>query len=169
MLGRLPVAPRLRRCTASPTWTNLTERAAIARSLLMEAEASDLEVYLSVRGKYLSRLLKRLVKCIFWNMFLNGLPTVNRSCVRHINRVFQVERGHGRGIVVVDCLGILLTDRNKLLDYLWIDRVFLLGEGRHSKAPSTVVIRKEFAANRYSIGDGARNRTQNFLEQNSER
>jgi hypothetical protein len=49
MLGRLPVATRLRRCTASPTWTNLTERAAIARSLLMEAEASDLEVYLSVR------------------------------------------------------------------------------------------------------------------------
>jgi hypothetical protein len=42
-------------------------------------------------------------------MFLNGLPTVNRSCVRYINRVFRVERGHGGGIVVVDCLGILLT------------------------------------------------------------
>src|SRR5271165_386673 len=67
-------------------------------------------------------------------MFLNGLPTVNRSCVPHINRVFRVERGHGGGIVVVDCLGILLTDRNKLLDYLWIDRVFLLSEGRQSKA-----------------------------------
>jgi hypothetical protein len=31
------------------------------------------------------------------------------------------------------------------------------------------MIRKEFAANRYSIGHGTRNRPQSFLEQNSER
>jgi hypothetical protein len=67
-------------------------------------------------------------------IFLDGLPTVNRSCVRHKNRVLCEERGHGGGIAVVKGLVILLTLRIELLDYLWIDRVFLLGEGWHSKA-----------------------------------
>jgi len=66
--------------------------------------------------------------------FLDGLPTVHRSFVRHKNRVLREERGQGGGIVVVVCLLILLTNRIKLLDYLWIDRFFLLGKGRQSKA-----------------------------------
>jgi hypothetical protein len=37
-------------------------------------------------------------------MFLDGLPTVNRSCVIHQNRVLRVERGQGDGIAVVVCL-----------------------------------------------------------------
>ena len=48
-------------------------------------------------------------------MFLDGLPTVNRSCVRHINRVLREERGHGGGIVVVECIVIFFNDRDKLL------------------------------------------------------
>ena len=67
-------------------------------------------------------------------MFFDGLPTVNRSCVMHHNRVLRVGRGHGDCIAVAECLVIFLIERGKLLDYLCIDRVFLLGEGRHSKA-----------------------------------
>jgi hypothetical protein len=57
-------------------------------------------------------------------IFLDGLPTVNGSCIRHKNRVLGEKRGHGGGIVVVDCLLILPSNRIKLLDYLWIDRFF---------------------------------------------
>jgi hypothetical protein len=66
--------------------------------------------------------------------FLDSLPPVNRSHVRHKNGVFREERGHGGGIVVVDCLAKLLTVRIKLLDYFRIDRLFFLGEGWRSKA-----------------------------------
>jgi hypothetical protein len=34
-------------------------------------------------------------------MFLDGLPTENRTMVRHLNRVLRVERGPGGGLVVV--------------------------------------------------------------------
>jgi hypothetical protein len=34
-------------------------------------------------------------------IFLDGFPTVNRSCVRHKNRVLCKARGHGGGIAVV--------------------------------------------------------------------
>jgi hypothetical protein len=34
-------------------------------------------------------------------MFLECFPTVNRTLVRHLNRVLRVKRGQGRGIAVV--------------------------------------------------------------------
>ena len=46
----------------------------------------------------------------------------------HQNRVLGVGRGHGACIAVVECLVIFLVERGKLLDYLCIDRVFLLGD-----------------------------------------
>jgi hypothetical protein len=48
-------------------------------------------------------------------MFLDGLPTVNRSCVRYNNRVLRVERSDGGGIVVVDCIAMFFNDRDKPL------------------------------------------------------
>ena len=51
-------------------------------------------------------------------IFLDGLPTVNRSCVRHKNRVLREERGHGGGIVVVSCLVKFFNERVKLLALL---------------------------------------------------
>jgi hypothetical protein len=66
---------------------------------------------------------------------LDGLPTVNRSrCVRHHNRILREERCQGGGIIVVDCIDIFFSERINLLAYLWISRVFLLGEGWRSKA-----------------------------------
>jgi hypothetical protein len=49
-------------------------------------------------------------------------------------RVLSVERGDGGRVVLVDCLAILLSQCTNLLVYLWIDRAFLLGKGRHNKA-----------------------------------
>jgi hypothetical protein len=63
-----------------------------------------------------------------------AIPTVNRSCVRHKNRVLRVELAKGGGIAFVECLVSLFTDRTKLQGYLWIGPVFLLGEGWRSKA-----------------------------------
>jgi hypothetical protein len=37
-------------------------------------------------------------------MLLNSLPSVNRACVSHKNRVLRVERGRGGGIATVVCL-----------------------------------------------------------------
>ena len=88
-------------------------------------------------------------------IFLDGLPTVNRSCVRHKNRVLCEERGHGGGIAVVKGLVILLTLRIKLLDYLWIDRVFLLGEGWHSKpiaSPTRAPSKRIFIVSSRALG-----------------
>jgi hypothetical protein len=60
-------------------------------------------------------------------IFPDGLPTVNRSCVIHQNRVLREGRGHGACSAVVECLVIFLVERGKLLDYLCIDRVFFYG------------------------------------------
>jgi hypothetical protein len=46
---------------------------------------------------------------------LDGLPTENRSLRSHLNRVLRVQRGHGSGIAVIECLVKLLND---LLVYL---------------------------------------------------
>ena len=43
-------------------------------------------------------------------------------------------RGQGDCIAIAECLVIFLIERGKLLDYLWIDCLLLLGEGRHNKA-----------------------------------
>jgi len=56
--------------------------------------------------------------------FFDGLPTVKCSVVRHIYRVFRVERGEGNRVLLVQCLVILHSQRTNLLGYLWIDRVF---------------------------------------------
>jgi hypothetical protein len=67
-------------------------------------------------------------------MFLGGLPTVNRSFVRHMSRVLREGRGQGGGIVVVPCLVTFFNVRVKLLSVLLTGRrFFLLGKGRHSK------------------------------------
>jgi len=49
-------------------------------------------------------------------MFLDGLPTVNRSSVvPHDNRVLRVERGHGGGVAVDQSIVQFLNEREKLL------------------------------------------------------
>ena len=48
-------------------------------------------------------------------IFLDGLPTVNRSCVRHQNRVLREERSKGGGIVVVVCIVKFFVERVNLL------------------------------------------------------
>jgi hypothetical protein len=48
-------------------------------------------------------------------MFLDGLPTENRSLRSHKNRVLGVKRGQGSGITVIECLVKLLVN---LLVYL---------------------------------------------------
>jgi hypothetical protein len=66
--------------------------------------------------------------------FLKGGPTVNRSCVRDLNRVIREERGPGGLIVAVPYLIKFFKERDKLLAQLWIWRACLLCKGRHSKA-----------------------------------
>ena len=70
----------------------------------------------------------------FCILFLDSLPTIKRSFLRHKNCIVHKERGYGGGIVVIDCLIKLLNKRVKLLDYLWIDSLFFLGKGWQSKA-----------------------------------
>ena len=45
-------------------------------------------------------------------IFLDGLPTVNRSCFVHQNRVFREARGQGGGIAVVECIVIFFMERD---------------------------------------------------------
>ena len=54
-------------------------------------------------------------------MFLDGLPTVNRSCVMHQNRVVRVGRGQGGGIVFAPRLVSLFTQSGKLLECIRLD------------------------------------------------
>jgi len=71
----------------------------------------------------------------FCIIFFDGLPTVKCSGMRrHINPILRVERGDGSRVLPVECLLILHSQRTNLLGYFWIDRVFLLGECRQSKA-----------------------------------
>ena len=53
---------------------------------------------------------------------------------RPANRVLRVQSGASDRVVLVECLFILHSQRTNLLGYFWIDRVFLLGKGRQSKA-----------------------------------
>jgi len=46
-------------------------------------------------------------------IFLDGIPTVNRSCVRHLNRVIRKERGPGGVIVAVPYLVKFFKERDK--------------------------------------------------------
>ena len=48
-------------------------------------------------------------------VFLDGVSTVNRSCVIHQNRVLGVERGQGDRIVVIPCLVFFFIVRGKRL------------------------------------------------------
>jgi hypothetical protein len=48
-------------------------------------------------------------------MFLEGLPTVTRPRVRHLNAVLRVERNHGGDIPVVVCIVKFFSKREKLL------------------------------------------------------
>src|SRR4029077_15936370 len=59
-------------------------------------------------------------------MFLNGLPTINRSCVLYKDRVLREECCQSSGIVVVPCLVNFFTERFKLLGFLLIGCVFFL-------------------------------------------
>jgi hypothetical protein len=51
-------------------------------------------------------------------MFLDGLPTISRTCVIHQDRVLGVERTESGGIAAVECLVSLPTERTELLGYL---------------------------------------------------
>ena len=56
---------------------------------------------------------------------LTGLHEISRSPPDHKrSAVRDKNRGHGSGIVVVDCLLILPSDGIQLLDYLWVHRFF---------------------------------------------
>jgi len=66
--------------------------------------------------------------------FFDGLRTVKCSLRRHKNRVLRVERGDGGRAVPVERRVILHSQRTNLLGHLWICRVFLIGEDRHSKS-----------------------------------
>src|SRR5271165_6761382 len=78
--------------------------------------------------------------------FLDGLPTIKHPIRCHQNRVLREKRGHCGGVVLVECLVRLHTERTELskcfgipeeialLNYSWIDRVFRLGKGRQCKA-----------------------------------
>jgi hypothetical protein len=66
-------------------------------------------------AKILGMSLERVCK-----PFLDILPPVNHSSGRHKNRFLRAERGHGGGIIVVDCLGILLNEGINLPAHLWI-------------------------------------------------
>ena len=52
---------------------------------------------------------------LVYPIFLDGLSTVNRSCVRHKNRVLLEKRGQGSGIVLVECLVIFFYKGDKRL------------------------------------------------------
>jgi len=62
--------------------------------------------------------------------FFDGRPPV-RYLLKRMNPILRVERGDGGRIVPVECLVILHCQGTNLLGCLWIDRVILLGEGRH--------------------------------------
>src|SRR5258708_35919078 len=78
--------------------------------------------------------------------FLDLLPTAKHPVRCHQKRVLREERGQGGGGVVAVCLVTLLTKLTELtkslrireeitlLGYSWIDRIFLLGKDRRSKA-----------------------------------
>ena len=66
--------------------------------------------------------------------FFDDLPTVTCRVRRPRNPVLPVERGDGGRVVVVERRVLLRSQRTNLLGYLWIDRLFLLGKGRPSKA-----------------------------------
>jgi hypothetical protein len=66
--------------------------------------------------------------------FLNSLPTIDWSPVRHKHRVLREERGDGGWVVVGFSLVIRITNREDLLSCLWVGRVCLLSKGRLSKA-----------------------------------
>ena len=90
------------------------------------------------RSHSVSRILIGLADIVLWVPslehicipFLNGFSTVDWSSVSHKNRVLRVEGGDGGCVVIVDCLVISLNVCIKLLGYLWIGRVFLLGKAR---------------------------------------
>ena len=65
--------------------------------------------------------------------FLDSLPTVNRALVRHHNCVLGENRGDTGRVPFVECVVRLYAVCVKLLGYLWIKRVLLLGEGWRSK------------------------------------
>lgn len=45
--------------------------------------------------------------------FLDSLPTESRSVLLHINPIFREVRGHGSGIVLVECIGVRLNASDK--------------------------------------------------------
>src|ERR1700676_3198967 len=67
-------------------------------------------------------------------MFLDGVPTGNRSRVIDQNRILREERGQGVSVIVVPSILKFLSEREKLLALLWIGCVCLLGKDRQSKA-----------------------------------
>ena len=62
------------------------------------------------------------------------LSTVNQSLWCYFNRVLREQRCESGCVGLVGCIVKLLSERVKLLAYFRIDRFFLLGKGRQSKA-----------------------------------
>jgi hypothetical protein len=48
-------------------------------------------------------------------MFLDDLPTLNRTLVRHLDRTLRIERGQAGCTAVVECFVIFLIERAKRL------------------------------------------------------
>lgn len=60
--------------------------------------------------------------------FLDGLPTVNRTLVRHQNCVLSENRGDTGRVPFVECVVRLYAICVKLFGYLWIKRVMEEGQ-----------------------------------------
>jgi hypothetical protein len=93
---------------------------------------------ISVRNQPIDRMDKVAgmpTLVIGYRISFDGSPTLECAVVkRHKNPVLRKERGEGGSVVLVECLVILQKHRTNLLGYFRIDRVFLLGKGRQSKA-----------------------------------
>ena len=59
-----------------------------------------------------------------YTKFLDCLPPIKGPLSVTKTASLRKKRGHGSGIVVVDCLLILPSDGIQLLDYLWVYRFF---------------------------------------------
>jgi hypothetical protein len=53
-------------------------------------------------------------------LFLNGRPAIKGSVVGHQDRVFGIESGYRRSIVIVNSLVEFLSEREELLPQFWI-------------------------------------------------
>jgi len=92
---------------------------------------ADRNYPIDVKNVVVALVLPEGAFCI---LFCDGFPTAKCSVHSHLNRIVREERGESTRIAPVERLVPLRHQRSNLLSYFWIDGLFLLGEGRQSKA-----------------------------------